>query len=343
MFRAVDGISFTVNRGESVGLVGESGCGKSTTSTMVMRLIDKTDGTIMFDGEDIGEIPAKQFAKLPMRRRIQMVFQDPTDSLNPRFTAARAIADPILRLSDIRGPRRHPRPLRGTGASGRPAGRTARPLSASAFRRPEGPRRHRARDRAQARSHHPRRADRGARRLGAGGRAQSAAGPQGVARDELSVRLARSQRGAAAVRPRDRHEGGQDRGGGADRTGAVRAGGAIHPRSARGDSASDLRAGARRRRRGWRPDHDAASAKGEGCAQGRRARIAQGRKAAKHRSERDPLDDFIAAGARALDLKIDKAWMPAVRGHLQVTLRLGALVAAFALPDDAEPAPVFKA
>jgi peptide/nickel transport system ATP-binding protein len=103
VFRAVDGISFTVNRGESVGLVGESGCGKSTTSTMVMRLIDKTDGTIMFDGEDIGEIPAKQFAKLPMRRRIQMVFQDPTDSLNPRFTAARAIADPILRLSDIRG------------------------------------------------------------------------------------------------------------------------------------------------------------------------------------------------------------------------------------------------
>ncbi|MEA3025748.1 MAG: peptide/nickel transport system ATP-binding protein ddpF [Alphaproteobacteria bacterium] len=103
IFRAVDNISFTVNRGESVGLVGESGCGKSTTSTMVMRLIDKTDGTIMFDGEDIGEIPAKQFAKLPMRRRIQMVFQDPTDSLNPRFTAARAIADPILRLSEIRG------------------------------------------------------------------------------------------------------------------------------------------------------------------------------------------------------------------------------------------------
>jgi peptide/nickel transport system ATP-binding protein len=103
VFRAVDGISFTVNRGESVGLVGESGCGKSTTSTMVMRLIDKTDGTIMFDGEDIGEIPAKQFAKLPMRRRIQMVFQDPTDSLNPRFTAARAIADPILRLSDVHG------------------------------------------------------------------------------------------------------------------------------------------------------------------------------------------------------------------------------------------------
>jgi peptide/nickel transport system ATP-binding protein len=104
VFRAVDGISFEIGRGESVGLVGESGCGKSTTSMMVMRLIDKTDGRIMFDGVDIGTIPARQFAKLPLRRRIQMVFQDPTDSLNPRFTAVRAIADPILRLGDI--PRR---------------------------------------------------------------------------------------------------------------------------------------------------------------------------------------------------------------------------------------------
>jgi peptide/nickel transport system ATP-binding protein len=103
IFRAVDGISFRVDRGESVGLVGESGCGKSTTSTMVMRLIDQTDGSIMFGGEDIGAIPAKQFARLPLRKRIQMVFQDPTDSLNPRFTAARAIADPILRLGDIKG------------------------------------------------------------------------------------------------------------------------------------------------------------------------------------------------------------------------------------------------
>jgi peptide/nickel transport system ATP-binding protein len=100
-FRAVDAISFAVNRGESVGLVGESGCGKSTTSSMVMRLIEKTDGVIMFDGENIGDVPPKKFARLPLRKRIQMVFQDPTDSLNPRFTAARAIADPILRLGDV--------------------------------------------------------------------------------------------------------------------------------------------------------------------------------------------------------------------------------------------------
>jgi peptide/nickel transport system ATP-binding protein len=102
-FRAVGGISFEVKRGESVGLVGESGCGKSTTSMMVMRLIDKTSGTIQFGGEDIGAIPAKEFAVLPARRRIQMVFQDPTDSLNPRFTAVRAIADPLMRLGDVHG------------------------------------------------------------------------------------------------------------------------------------------------------------------------------------------------------------------------------------------------
>jgi peptide/nickel transport system ATP-binding protein len=103
MFRAVDGISFQIARGESVGLVGESGCGKSTTSMMVMRLIDKSDGLIMFDGEDIGAIPARNFATLPQRKRIQMVFQDPTDSLNPRFSAADSIADPLLRLGNISG------------------------------------------------------------------------------------------------------------------------------------------------------------------------------------------------------------------------------------------------
>jgi peptide/nickel transport system ATP-binding protein len=103
VFRAVDGISFSVGRGESVGLVGESGCGKSTTSMMVMRLLDQTSGRISFDGEEIGSIMPNAFARLPLRSRIQMVFQDPTDSLNPRFTAARAIADPILQLGDIRG------------------------------------------------------------------------------------------------------------------------------------------------------------------------------------------------------------------------------------------------
>ncbi len=102
-FRAVDGISFSVARGETLGLVGESGCGKSTTSMMITRLIDPSAGSIIFDGVDIGAIPAKRFAASPLRRRIQMVFQDPTDSLNPRFTAERAIADPIMQMGALKG------------------------------------------------------------------------------------------------------------------------------------------------------------------------------------------------------------------------------------------------
>jgi peptide/nickel transport system ATP-binding protein len=103
IFRAVDGISFTLGRGESVGLVGESGCGKSTTSMMVMRLLDQTSGRIVFDGKEIGAVMPKAFARSDLRKSIQMVFQDPTDSLNPRFSAARAIADPILQMGDVRG------------------------------------------------------------------------------------------------------------------------------------------------------------------------------------------------------------------------------------------------
>jgi peptide/nickel transport system ATP-binding protein len=103
IFRAVDGISFTLGRGESVGLVGESGCGKSTTSMMVMRLLDQTSGRIVFDGEEIGAVMPKAFARSDLRKSIQMVFQDPTDSLNPRFTAARAITDPILQMGDVKG------------------------------------------------------------------------------------------------------------------------------------------------------------------------------------------------------------------------------------------------
>jgi peptide/nickel transport system ATP-binding protein len=103
LFRAVDGISFSVGHGESVGLVGESGCGKSTTSMMVMRLLDQTSGRILFDGDEIGGMLPNSFARTPLRKSIQMVFQDPTDSLNPRFTAARAIADPIMQMGDIKG------------------------------------------------------------------------------------------------------------------------------------------------------------------------------------------------------------------------------------------------
>ena len=97
-FVAVDDLSLEIGRGESIGLVGESGCGKSTTSAMVMRLLEPTSGAIELNGVDISRIPIKEFARSEYRPLLQMVFQDPTDSLNPRFTAERAISDPLYQL-----------------------------------------------------------------------------------------------------------------------------------------------------------------------------------------------------------------------------------------------------
>jgi peptide/nickel transport system ATP-binding protein len=100
--RAVDEVSFTISPGECVGLVGESGSGKSTLVRVLTRLLDPTAGTIRFDGQDIGTIPARRFARTPERARLQLVFQDPTDSLNPRFTASAAIAEPLRCLGRMR-------------------------------------------------------------------------------------------------------------------------------------------------------------------------------------------------------------------------------------------------
>src|SRR5216684_130116 len=100
---AVDGVEFAIAPGETVGLVGESGCGKSTLVRLVTRLIDPTSGNIGFAGNEIGAIPARRFARTPLRATIQMVFQDAGESLNPRFTAARAITDPLRRLTRLRG------------------------------------------------------------------------------------------------------------------------------------------------------------------------------------------------------------------------------------------------
>ncbi|MEM6932937.1 MAG: ABC transporter ATP-binding protein, partial [Pseudomonadota bacterium] len=99
---AVRGVSFTIKAGQSLGLVGESGCGKSTTSEIVVRLLDPTSGRIIFDGDDLAATPAAQFATHARRRDIQMVFQDATDGLNPRDTAGSAIAEPLARIARLR-------------------------------------------------------------------------------------------------------------------------------------------------------------------------------------------------------------------------------------------------
>jgi peptide/nickel transport system ATP-binding protein/oligopeptide transport system ATP-binding protein len=103
---AVDGVSFDVRRGETFGIVGESGCGKSTTARLLLRLLDPTSGSVRFDGREIGTLKSGQIK--PLRREMQMIFQDPYSSLNPRRTVGTIISEPfaIHGMHDGKGERK---------------------------------------------------------------------------------------------------------------------------------------------------------------------------------------------------------------------------------------------
>jgi ABC-type oligopeptide transport system ATPase subunit len=91
--RAVDGVSFTIKRGETLGLVGESGCGKTTVGRTILRLIEPTAGRVSFNGENLLELDGKQLRSL--RASLQIIFQDPFSSLDPRMNVGQIIAEPI--------------------------------------------------------------------------------------------------------------------------------------------------------------------------------------------------------------------------------------------------------
>ena len=195
--KAVDGVSLTIERGETLGLVGESGCGKSTVGRALLRLYEPTGGTIRFDGTDITHMGESELR--PLRMRMQMIFQDPYASLNPRHSVGRMVGEPL---------RVHGRGGKGLGQKVRELlqtvglpGRRGVALPARVLGRPAAADRHRPRARAQPRLPRLRRAGVGARRLDPGADRQPDGGAPARLRAHVPVHRARPRRRPAHLRP----------------------------------------------------------------------------------------------------------------------------------------------
>ena len=194
---ALDGVDLLLPEGGSLGIVGESGSGKTTLARIVARLAAPSEGRVLFAGRDLAAVPLRRFGRDPARAAIRMVFQDAGEALNPAYSAA-----PAASRWGSAGCARRARCWRACAAIGpgrRPRRGAARPPSASALRRAAHARRYRPRADQPAAPAGARRADRLARRVGAGDGAAPARRGAAHAGHGLPVRVTRPERGAADV------------------------------------------------------------------------------------------------------------------------------------------------
>ena len=206
---AVDGVSFEVQRGETLGIVGETGCGKSTTARLIMRLLDATAGEVASTG---GTSPACRARALKaVRREMQMIFQDPYSSLNPRKTVGSIIGEPFVIHGLREGQGERKRAVQALMETRRAEPRALQPLPARVLRRPAPAHRRRARARAEPKLLDRRRAGLGAGRLDPGAGPQPAARPAARLRPDARVHRARPVGRAPHVRPGRGHVSRQDR------------------------------------------------------------------------------------------------------------------------------------